>query len=370
MTDRTWSQRLDNLRRRYGRFRQRRYATPVLLAVTFGLLSLLPIVLDIWIIDQTIGSYISLRLLIVTLIWATTAQAWNILSGFSGQFSFGHAAFFGLGAYVTIMLAREFSINPWMGMFVGGAIAGLYGLFIGVLLFRFDLRGHYFALATLAFAELLRASFRTLDFLGEANGFFRPLPSTYATDYGWIAFQFQSQEPYYYVILGFLAIVTVVALAIKNSRLGMYLFAIRENEDSALAVGIPTFRYKLIAYGTSAFFTAWAGAFWAMYFTTIQPDTVFDILVNIEILLPAIVGGLGTVIGPILGALFVFPAADIFRQLADVPGLGNIFYGIVLIVIVLYSREGLVTWPRRFLWYLAEYGPYETELERTDDDTG
>ena len=368
MTEQTWSVRLDDARRRYSRFRKQSYATPVLLVIIFGMLAVLPILLDFWIIGLTIGSYISIRLLVLTLIWATTAQAWNILSGFAGQFSFGHAAFFGLGAYVTIILAREFAINPWIGIFVASAIAGAYGLFIGVLLFRFHLKGHYFALATLAFAELLRSTFRTIDFLGGASGFFRPLPGTYANDYGLIAFQFQSQLPYYYVILTFLIIVTGVALAIKESRLGMYLFAIRENENSALAVGIPTFRYKLIAYGTSAFFTAWGGAFWAFYFTTIQPDTVFDILVNVEVLLPAIVGGLGTVIGPILGALFVFPAADVFRQVADVPGMGNVFYGIILVLIVLYSPKGLISWPGKFFDLLAVYGPYDSDLVTEDDD--
>ena len=368
MTERTWSARLDDARRRYSHFRGQTHATPALLVIIFAFLAILPIALDFWIIGLTLGSYISTRLLVLTLIWATTAQAWNMLSGFSGQFSFGHAAFFGLGAYVTIILAREFAINPWIGIFVASAVAGLYGLFIGVLLFRFDLKGHYFALATLAFAELLRATFRTVDFLGGASGFFRPLPGTYADDYGLIAFQFQSQLPYYYVILAFLLIVTLVSLAIRESRLGMYLFAIRENENSALAVGIPTFRYKLVAYGTSSFFTAWGGAFWAFYFVTIQPDTVFDIIVNVEILLPAIVGGLGTVIGPILGALFVFPAADIFRQVVDVPGMGNVFYGIVLIIIVLYSPKGLVSWPGKFFELLARYGPYESAITTDEDD--
>lgn len=345
MTNHTFFGRIDRARARYSTFRNQPYATPVLLVVIFSFLAVLPIILDFWIIGLTVGAYISLRLLTVTLVWATTAQAWNILSGYAGQFSFGHAAFFGLGAYVTIILARHFAINPWIGMFAGAAIAGLYGLFIGVLLFRFDLRGHYFALATLAFAELLRATFRTVDRLGGASGFFRPLPATYANDYGWMAFQFQSNLPYYYIILAFLIFVTAISMAIRHSRLGLYLFAIRENENSALAVGIPTFRYKLMAYGTSAFFTAWGGAFWAMYFTTIQPDTVFDILVNVEVLLPAIVGGLGTVIGPILGALFVFPAADVFRQLVGVPGLDSVFYGVILIAIVLYSPKGLISWP-------------------------
>ena len=362
------SSRLDSARLRYRGFREQWYSTLVLLAIIFLALIILPYAVELYFLGFKPGDLISTRLLVITLVWATTAQAWNIMSGFTGQFSFGHAAFFGLGAYVTVMLARHFEINPWIGMLAGAAIAGLYGAFIGFLLFRYDLRGHYFALATLAFAELLRHTFRTIPQLGGASGFFRPLPQTYADDYGLLAFQFQSQLPYYYVILTFLIIVTLVSLAIKQSRLGIYMFAIRENEDSAMAVGIPTFRYKLIGVTVSAFFTAWGGAFWSMYLTVIQPDTVFDILVNVEVLLPAIVGGLGTIIGPILGALFVVPTADIARQSVDLPGFDHIVYGIVLLLIVLYSPKGIVSWPSRFLDWLGDTRLYDSQISTEADD--
>ncbi|MEM4779994.1 MAG: branched-chain amino acid ABC transporter permease [Halalkalicoccus sp.] len=357
------SARIDAVRLRYRAFRTQWYSAPALLTVTFGILLVLPFTLSLYAFGFSLGSWISVQMLIITLVWATTAQAWNMMSGYTGQFSFGHAAFFGLGAYGTILLLTSVGLNPWLGMLVGATIAGLYGLLIGILCFRYDLRGHYFALATLAFAELLRFTFNTVPWLGGASGFFRPLPRTYGMEYGPAAFQFETTLPYYYVILSFLIVVTVVSLAIKQSRLGLYLFAIRENEDAAAAVGIPTYRYKLLGVTVSAFFTAWAGAFWAMYFNTIRPETVYDILVNVEVLLPAIVGGIGTVIGPIVGAFLVIPAAEVTRQVVGLPGFDHVIYGVLLILIVLYSPKGVVSWPGRFFELLEERGLYENGID-------
>jgi branched-chain amino acid transport system permease protein len=228
-------------------------------------------------------------------------------------------------------------------------IAGIYGLLIGALTFRYDLEGHYFALATLAFAELLRYLFTNVPQLGGASGFFRPLAREYAEGPGLAAFQFTGDLPYYYLILGLLTVVTVVSLAINRSQLGYYLFAIREGEQAAAAIGVPTYRYKLLAVAVSAFFTAWPGAFWSMYFNTIRPSTVFDLLVNVEILLPAIVGGVGTVLGPIVGSLIVIPVGEFVRQSFEIPGLNSAVYGAILIAIVLYSPKGVISWPSRFV---------------------
>ena len=340
---------------RYGKFRSRWYAMPVLLAITFVVLAAMPILRRVAVLGYAPLGWLSLNMLILTLVWATTAQAWNIMSGYTGQFSFGHAAFFGLGAYATILLTSDFGISPWVGMLIGSIIAALYGLLIGALTFRYELKGHYFALATLAFAELLRYTFNNLAELGGASGFFRPLPREYADGPGLAAFQFLDALPYYYLILGFLLLVTVVSLAIHRSQLGYYLFAIREREQAASAIGVPTYRYKLLAVSVSAFFTAWPGAFWAMYFNTIRPDTVFELLVNVEVLLPAIVGGVGTVLGPIVGSFVVTPVGEFVRQSFEISGLNNIVYGVVLIVIVLYSPKGVVSWPSRLVALLREY---------------
>ena len=332
---------------RYKLFSDQPYARPLIVGGSLLGLAALPMVRELELFGVAPLGWLSLNMLVLTLIWATTAQAWNIMSGFTGQFSFGHSAFFGLGAYATIILTDTYAISPWAGMLLGSVVAAGYALVIGVLTFRYELAGHYFALATLAFAELLRYLFINVPALGGASGFFRPLIREYASGPGLLAFQFGSQLPYYYVILGFLTVVTVVSLAINRSQLGYYLFAIREGESAAAAIGVPTFRYKLLAMVVSAFLTAWPGAFWAMYFTTIRPTTVFDLLINVEILLPAIVGGVGTVLGPIVGALFVIPVGEFVRQSFDIPGLNNAAYGLILILIVLYSPRGIVSWPGR-----------------------
>ena len=367
-SNRAVSAQINRARLRYRQFRSQWYSTPLLLTVIFSVLLVLPFTLDLYAFGFSLGSWVSVHMLIITLVWATTGQAWNMMSGYTGQFSFGHAAFFGLGAYGTIILLTTLGLNPWVGMLVGATVAGLYGLVIGFLCFRYDLRGHYFALATLAFAELLRFTFNTIPQLGGASGYFRPLPRQYADGYGLVAFQFDTILPYYYVIFIFLLVVTIVSLVIKQSRLGLYLFAIRENEDAAAAVGIPTFRYKLLGTAVSAFFTAWAGAFWAMYFDTIRPETVYDILVNVEVLLPAIVGGLGTVIGPIIGAFIVIPTSEIARQFVDIAGFDQVIYGVLLIGIVLYSPKGAISWPRRFFELLERYGLYENTIDKPDTD--
>lgn len=339
--------RLRGMVGRYGACRQRWYATPLLLAVIFGGLGGLPHVLDVSIFGVGLGSVFSDHILVIALVWASTAQAWNIVEGYAGQFSLGHAAFFGLGAYVPVLLILEFTLNPWIGMLIGGVVAAFYGGIIGALCFRYRLSGNYFTLATLAFAELLRHVFINAQELGGASGYVRPLPASYATGYGLAAFQFRDTRPYYYVILAFLVVVTLVSLVIKQSRLGLHLFAIRDNEAAATAIGIPTFRYKVTALAVSAFFTAWAGSFWSMYFASIRPNVVFDVLTNVDILLPAIVGGIGTVVGPIVGSLVLTAASELARHGFDASGLENLVYGLILIGIVLYSPAGVVSWPRR-----------------------
>lgn len=343
---------IERLRNGFGRVvgSLRHQRSPGLVAVVaFLILAVLPFALNITVSGVPISTVLTLHTLILAVMWATAAQAWNITTGYTGMFSFGHAAFFGLGAYLPILLIEYFSINPWFGMIVGGLTAGLYGLIVGGLCFRYDLRDEYFGLATLAFAELLRYVFLNAPRLGGASGFVKPLAREYADGYGLLAFQFSSDLQYYYLILFFLLVVTTVAFVIRYSRFGLYLFAIRENEAAAESLGIPTYRYKLTAFVISAFFTAWVGAFWGMYFSSIRPEVVFNLLINIEILLPAVVGGAGTVLGPIVGSLVVTPSAEITRELANVPGVDWVVYGGFLILIALYSPDGVVSWPDRLV---------------------
>ncbi|WP_049901331.1 branched-chain amino acid ABC transporter permease [Halococcus agarilyticus] len=337
---------LDSFRQRYASFSERRYAPVVKAIVGFGFLAVLPYVIEIDVMGMELAATLSLQVLVLTLVFAFSAQAWNIMSGYTGQFSFGHAAFFGIGAYATQALAVDMAINPWIGMLVGSVLAGIYGLCVGHLCFRYDLQGHYFALATLAFAELLRFLVVNAGELNGANGYFKPFPRDYGETFGLVAFQFQSDLPYYYVILAFLVIVTVVSWAIKRSWIGLYFFSIREDERAAASLGVPAYRYKMLGVCVSAFFTAWAGAFWSMYFNTIRPSTVFALFLNVELLLPAVVGGPGTLIGPIVGSFVVTPISEIARTtFSDVSGLDRIIYGIFLVVIVIYSPKGVVEWP-------------------------
>jgi branched-chain amino acid transport system permease protein len=315
----------------------------------FGVLALLPMIIEFELLGFSLGSVLTLKMLIVTLVFAYASQSWNIVSGFTGYFSFGHAAFFGIGAYATMKLAIDFAVNPWIGMLVGGVVAMLVGFAVGYLNFRYNLRGHYFALATFAVAMLFAVGTNNVSELGGAIGFYRPFPRDYGLDYGVAAFQFTSDLPYYYLILGLLILVTVVAYAIRESQAGLYLFAIRENEDAAASVGIPTYRYKMLATGVSAFFTAWAGSFWSMYFEIVRPDTVFGLFKNVEILLPAVVGGIGTVAGPIVGAFVVFPLAEFFRVNVDqIVGLDDVVYGIALVVIALLLPNGVLSLREKF----------------------
>lgn len=347
-------------------WRQRWYATPALLVATFALLAVLPFALDVPVLGTSLGAVLSLNLLVVTLIWAIAGQGWNIVSGFAGQFSFGHAAFFGLGAYAPLVLAKKFAINPWLGMLAGGAIAGLYAMVMGVLTFRYDVRGSYFVLATLAFAELLLYIFINVEWLGGSSGFVKPLPREYGAEYGLAAFQFSETLPYYYVGLGLLAVVTLVALGIKRSGAGLYLFAIRDDEDAASAVGVPTLRYKLLALVVSAFFTAWAGTLWAMYFTTISPEVVFGVLVNLDVLLPTVIGGIGSVLGPIIGSLLLTMVSELGRTAVDIPELQDVIFGVLLLVIVLKSPGGVLSWTGRIADFLDPRHGSESTDERSD----
>lgn len=360
---------LDSVRDGYRTINGTAYAPVVKGALLFGLLAALPYIIEIDVMGMELAATLSLKVLILTLIFAYTAQAWNLMSGYTGQFSFGHAAFFGIGAYATQKLLVDFAFNPWLGMFVGGGIAALYGLLIGFLCFRYDLKGHYFALATLAFAELLRFVVMNMSELNGANGYFLPFPQEYGAEYGLLAFQFQSDLPYYYLILAFLVVVTAVAWLVKHSWIGLYFFSIREDERAAASVGVPTFRYKLIGISLSGFLTALGGAYWSMYFTTIRPNTVFALFKNVEILLPAIIGGAGTVLGPIVGSFVVTPVSEIARTTFDnISGLDRIIYGAFLVLIIIYSPRGVVNWPTRLreLWRQRGEGDESTD-EPTDE---
>ncbi|KJS87801.1 MAG: hypothetical protein JL57_13345 [Desulfosporosinus sp. BICA1-9] len=278
-----------------------------------------------------------LNLVIMAIFGAYLSQCWNVMSGYAGQFSFGHAVFFGLGAYTSTVLFVDFGVSPWVGMIIGSIVACLVGLLIGYLSFRYHLKGHYFALATLAFAEIFRVIFTNWPFVKGSMGILLPLTGKPTQ------MQFENKVYYYYLILIITVLLTGFLKYISKTRLGLYFIAIRENEDAADALGVDILHYKLIALGISAALTALAGTFYAQYFYYIDPHLVFGSEVSINAIIPAIIGGVGTVWGPIIGSLVLMPISELTRTLlADYSGMNLMVYGLILMIVIIYLPEGVM----------------------------
>jgi branched-chain amino acid transport system permease protein len=287
-------------------------------------------------LPAVVGSY-ALTVFIFIFFYAYLGQAWNILSGYGGQLSAGHAAFVGVGAYTTTMLAMTLGVSPWIGMFAGGALAAVLGGLIGFLGFRFGLRGFYFVLLTVAFAEVCRVIALNTDAIGGALGLY----ITFTGD-PW-QFQFRDNRAYYYVALGFMLAATGIVLGLERSRVGAYLVAIREDEDAAEALGVATFRYKLLAMALSAFLAGLGGAFYANYLFSLQPNAVFGIPFSVDIIIRSVVGGSGTAWGPVLGSFILSPLAELSRVYVGHggrSGLHLVVYGVLLIAVVLCLPRG------------------------------
>jgi branched-chain amino acid transport system permease protein len=291
------------------------------------------------------GSYV-VTLATVMLFYAYLGQAWNILGGYAGQLSVGHAAFVGIGAYVTAMLSLRWGLTPWIGMLAGATAAAALGGVIGYLGFRFGLRGFYFVLLTVAFAEICRIVALNTEAVGGAVGLY----ITFTGD-PW-QFQFQNPRAYYYVALALMLFATAVVWRLGRSRLGAYLTAIREDEQAAESLGIDAFRCKLYASMLSAFLTGLGGAFYAFYYFSLQPNSLFGIPLSVEIIIRPIVGGAGTLAGPILGSFILSPLAELSRTYFA--GLGwsgahLIAYGVLLIGVVLFLPQGAYPYLSRHL---------------------
>lgn len=257
-----------------------------------------------------------LNVFLLIFLFGFLAQSWNILGGFAGQLSLGHAAFFGIGAYVSTLLFVEFGVSPWIGMVASMAAAGIFGLSIGFVSFHYRLAGPFFTLATIAFAELVRLSALHLKFTGGSMGILIPLQGE-----SFWQFQFSGKAPYYYISLTMLVAVTALIWWMARSRIGYYLHAIRQDEDAAEAIGIDTRRYKLIAATLSAALTGAGGTFYAQYTQYIAPDDIITVGLSVEIILRAIIGGSTTVFGPVVGSFILTPIAEITRVL--LPGGGS-----------------------------------------------
>jgi len=318
--------------------------------IWYGLVTLF--VVGVLVFPYLASSFI-LRLAILILYWAYLGQCWNILSGYAGQFSFGHSAYFGLGAYTSTLLLFKWGLNPWIGMFIGGIVAMCGGIFIGFLCFRYRVRGVYFALATLAFAEILRLIAINSAFVRKSMGIQIPLRRVDS----WLHFQFETTTiPYYYIILAMVLGSILVVRMIERSKLGYYFKAIHQDEEAAASLGVSLLRYKMVAMGISCFMTALGGTFYAQYFFFIDPDLVFGVEVSIEMLLRPIVGGVGVLWGPLVGALVLTPLSEITRTIIRDPppflpflfplkgrsGVDLMLYGLIVIFVIIFMQRGIM----------------------------
>jgi len=302
-----------------------------------GLLPIAVVVAALAAVPLVVQSNTTLNFLVVTLLIALAGQGWNILGGYGGQYSFGHAAFFGTGAYVTAILQVRYGVNAWLAFGAGIVLGAAVGAIIGALTFRAGLRGSYFALVSLAFAEVLRIVASVAPITGAGVGTLVKL------DLRVEALQFQSRAVFYWVILALVAISLLVAQRLERTRFGTWLIAVRENEDAAEALGVNATQVKLGAMVISAAITAAAGCFYTQYFLFVDSGIAFGTRMSIEALLTPIIGGAGTVFGPLLGALVVQALGEGAKLVAgDAPGLSLIVYGCVLVLVIAFAPRGLI----------------------------
>ena len=284
----------------------------------------------------------SYYLLIMTIvpIWAVMGLSWNLFSGYSGLISFGHAAFFGLGAYLVALCMVVWNLNPWLTIVLATLTGGIAGLLVGIPTFR--LRGHYFALAMLAYPLALLYIFEWLGYQEVALPMHREAPLAYM--------QFENQH--FYIVIALLLLVTTLGITsvLSRSRFGMSLLAIKLDEDAAEAAGINTLYWKLLAITVSAAIAGAAGGFYAVVLLVVTPLAVFGMLVSAQALIFAMFGGVGTLWGPVLGAFILVPLSELLyaRYAADFPGIQGVIYGMAIIAVILFAPQGIL-WKLRSL---------------------
>jgi branched-chain amino acid transport system permease protein len=290
------------------------------------------------------GDYL-LTVLILVLYFATVGQAWNVMMGFAGQLSLGHSLYVGVGAYASAALFVHFRIGPWLGVWVAILLCVALGCAIGFLAFRFGVGGTYFALLTIAFAEFTRIGFDHFQWVGASAGFFLPVAQRTHND---LLNLRGSPAMFYYVLLALTAAAFLSCWGLLRGRVGYYWLAIREDPEAAQALGIPVFRYRMLAVAVSSGMTAVAGVVFAFYYNNLFPEQIFNMSRSIELILGPIIGGLGSLFGPILGAFVLTALAEGLREgMAaahwEAPGVTQVFYGVCLFFVVLFLPQGI--WP-------------------------
>jgi len=281
-----------------------------------------------------------LHLLITIFMFAVMSQSWNVISGLSGQISLGHGAFFGIGAYAVAFFYMEYSITPWIGMFIGVVFSGLIAIIIGIPMLR--LSGHYFAIATLLIGIGFQVAFQRWDLIGAASGLWIPLTEGNS----WWAMQFhKSKIPYYYIFLVFFIITFFLVWVLDRSKIGFRLRAVRDDYQAASSLGINISRYKIIAFAISAMIMAPMGSLFAQYILIVDPDRVFNFDISIMVLLITVLGGVGNIWGPLIGTIILIPIAEYSRIWFGGTGgaVDLMIYGIILMLICVFKPAGLIS---------------------------
>lgn len=297
----------------------------------------------LFLVPQVITSPTLMQIFILIIFYAYLTSSWNFVGGFAGVLPLGHSAFVGIGAYTSTLLYLTWGISPWIGMLAGGLLATLVGVIIGLPTLK--LRGAYFALATIAVGEGLRVLFENIENVGPLNVRGpKGLLINLVSDAPFSAFQFQSKAPYYYIILIMLLAVLYLTQRMMNSKIGYYLAAGGEEPEAAEALGIKVSRYKLIAMAISCFLTALGGTFYAQMFLYFYPKSIMGLELSYEIAFIALIGGRGTILGPVVGALLLRPVSELTRIYlsSSLPGLHLVIFGLVLIVVMRYQPKGLI----------------------------
>ena len=298
-----------------------------------GMIALIVVVIFPLLTANTFAQHV----MILFFMFGMMGVAWNIMGGYAGMFSFGQVAFFGIGAYTSSFLLITYQVNPWIGLIIGGLVAASVGAAIGYPCS--NLRGHYFAIASIAFGEIVRTHFNNWKLIGAAEGLSLPMLNE-----GFKNFMFHSSKlPYYYIMLAFLIISLLVCYLISTSKMGYYFRAIKESHDVAKVLGINVVWYRLIAIMISAFLTAMAGTFYAQYVLYIDPESVMLLPISIQIVLISMLGGAGSVMGPVVGAAILIPISEVTRVWLGHKGTGvdMIIYGFLITLISVYQPKGV-----------------------------
>ena len=278
-----------------------------------------------------------IHMVLMIFLYAAMGQSWNILGGFTGQVSLGHAMFFGTGAYSLAILLAKMDVNPWIGIIAGGVFAGIFSQVIAYPLLR--LAGHYFAVATMVMNEIVQTLMINWDYCGGARGLWFPIK-----DEGFLNIQFSSKIPYYFIGFGLLCVVFILTRLVQKSKLGYYLRAIKDAPDTARSRGINTTIYKCISLAVSAFLMGMVGAYYAQYIFCIDPRSVYFIGLSINVMLIPILGGLGTLWGPMIGAVILIPLSEFSRAYlgGGEKAIDLLVYGLLIMIFAVYQPKGLM----------------------------